>query len=242
MIFVLIFMAIIAGIAVWWLSRQRLFAKPWLEEGLAGEFPGSGTSRIPTAKIGLGVFLAVVGALFALFLSAYLVRMDMADWRPLPTPTVLWFNTGVLVLSSVALQWAQMAARRDDLEAVQTGLLAAGVLAVAFLAGQLLVWRQLDAAGFYLASNPANTFFYVLTGMHGLHLAGGLIALGRTTVRAWRGGVAIDKLRLSVELCAMYWHFLLLIWVIVFGLFLLGTNASLAAFLDFCTAVIRGTR
>ena len=209
MIFVLTFMAVIAGIAGWWLSRQRLFAKPWLEEGLAGELPGTGTSRISTAKIGLGVFLAVVGALFALFLSAYLIRLDMADWRPLPTPNVLWFNTGVL--------------------------------AIAFLAGQLIVWRQLVDAGYYLASNPANTFFYILTALHGLHLIGGLVALGRTTVRAWRGSVAIEKLRLSVELCTMYWHFLLLIWVIVFGLLLLGTNASIAAFLDFCTSVLRGT-
>lgn len=241
MIFVLSFMAVIAAIAFWWLSRQRLFAKPWLEEGLAGELPGTGTSRIPTAKIGLGVFLAVVGALFALFLSAYLLRMEGADWRPLPTPNVLWFNTGVLVLSSIALQWAQNAARRGDREAVETGLLASGVLAIAFLAGQLVVWRQLDAAGYYLVSNPANTFFYVLTALHGLHLAGGLIALGRTTVKAWRGRVAMEKLRLSVELCAMYWHFLLLIWVVVFALFLLGTNASVAAFLNFCTSVLKGT-
>lgn len=242
MVFVILFMASVAAIIAWWLSRQRLFAKPWLEEGLAGEMPGTGTSRIPTAKIGLGVFLVVVGALFALFLSAYLIRMDMADWRPLPAPTVLWFNTGVLVLSSVALQWAQVSARRGDLEAVQTGLLTGGVLALAFLVGQFIAWRQLGAAGYYLASNPANTFFYLLTAVHGLHLAGGIVALGRTTARAWRGGVAADRLRLSVELCTMYWHFLLVIWLVLFGLVLLGTNASLANFIELCTSVIRGTR
>ncbi len=241
MVFILLFMTIIAAIAVWWLSRQRLFAKPWLEEGLAGEFPGTGASRLPAAKIGLGVFLAVVGSLFALFLSAYLMRMEMADWRPLPAPTVLWLNTGLLILSSVALQWAQTNARRGDVEAVQTGLLAAGVLALGFLAGQLIAWRQLDAAGYYLASNPANTFFYVLTALHGLHLLGGIVALGRTTARAWRG-IAVEKLRMSVELCAIYWHFLLLIWLILFGLVLLGADASLANFIELCTSVIRGTR
>ena len=241
MVFILLFMTIIAAIAVWWLSRQRLFAKPWLEEGLAGEFPGTGASRLPAAKIGLGVFLAVVGSLFALFLSAYLIRMEMADWRPLPAPTVLWLNTGLLILSSVALQWAQTNARRGDVEAVQTGLLAAGVLALGFLAGQLIAWRQLDAAGYYLASNPANTFFYVLTALHGLHLLGGIVALGRTTARAWRG-IAVEKLRMSVELCAIYWHFLLLIWLILFGLVLLGADASLANFIELCTSVIRGTR
>jgi cytochrome c oxidase subunit 3 len=234
-------MAIIAAIVVWWLSRQRLFAKPWLEEGLAGELPGTGASRLPAAKIGLGVFLAVVGSLFALFLSAYVMRMEMADWRPLPAPAILWLNTGLLILSSVALQWAQTNARRGDVEAVQTGLLAAGVLALGFLAGQLIAWRQLDAAGYYLASNPANTFFYVLTALHGLHLLGGIVALGRTTARAWRG-IAVEKLRMSVELCAIYWHFLLLIWLILFGLVLLGADASLANFIELCTSVIRGTR
>lgn len=241
MVFVLLFVAIIAAIIIWWLSRQRLFSKPWLEEGLAGEFPGTGASRLPAAKVGLGVFLAVVGSLFALFLSAYLIRMDTGDWRPLPVPTVLWFNTGLLILSSIALQWAQINARRDDLEGAQTGLLAAGVLAVAFLAGQFVAWRQLDASGYYLASNPANTFFYVLTALHGLHLLGGIVALGRATVRAWRG-VAIAKLRMSIELCAVYWHFLLLIWLIVFGLLLLGADASLANFIEFCTSVIKGAR
>jgi cytochrome c oxidase subunit III len=240
-VFVLLFLTIIGAIAVWWLSRQRLFAKPWLEEGLAGEFPGTGPSRLPAAKIGLGVFLAVVGSLFALFLSAYLLRMEMADWRPLPAPTILWLNTGLLILSSVALQWAQVNARRGDMEGVQTGLLAAGALALAFLAGQFIAWRQLDAAGYYLASNPANTFFYVLTALHGLHLLGGIIALGRTAARAWRG-LAVEKLRMSVELCAIYWHFLLLIWLILFGLVLLGADASLANFIELCTSVIRGTR
>ena len=139
------------------------------------------------------------------------------------------------------MQWAQVNARRADMEGVQTGLLAAGALALAFLAGQIIAWRQLDAAGYYLASNPANTFFYLLTALHGLHLLGGVVALGRTTAKAWRG-LAVEKLRLSVELCAMYWHFLLLIWLILFGLVLLGADASLANFIELCTSVLRGTR
>jgi cytochrome c oxidase subunit 3 len=237
-IFVLLFVAIIAAIAAWWLSRQRLFSKPWLEEGLAGEASGAGTSRLPTAKIGLGVFLAIVGSLFALFLSAYVIRMDMADWRALPALPVLWLNTGVLALGSVSLQWAQAHARRGDLEGVQTGLIAAGILALAFLAGQLIAWRQLDSAGYYLAGNPANTFFYLLTAVHGLHLLGGLFALGRTAARAFRG-LALDKLRLGVELCAIYWHFMLLIWLILFGLVLLGAHAvSIARFIQFCASAI----
>ena len=94
---------------VWWLSRQRLFAKPWLEEGLAGEFRGTSASQLPAAKLGLGVFLAVVGSCLRCLCPPYVMRMEMADWRPLPTPSILWFNTGLLILSSIALHWAPRA-------------------------------------------------------------------------------------------------------------------------------------
>ena len=79
---ILVFLLVIAGIAGWWLSQQRLMSKPWLEQGVDAAFPGTESGAMPTAKIGLGVFLAVVGCLFALFVSAYFMRMGLADWRP----------------------------------------------------------------------------------------------------------------------------------------------------------------
>jgi cytochrome c oxidase subunit 3 len=197
---IILFMAVIAVIVGWWLSQQRLTAKPWLEEDPIGDFPGTGAMTLPAAKIGLGVFLAVAGSLFALFISAYSMRMNMVDWRALPVPGLLWFNTGVLVVSSVALQWSQMAARRDDMDGVIVGLLAGGVSAVTFLVGQLLAWQQLSVAGYFLASNPANSFFYLITAVHGLHVMGGLVAVGRTTAKVWRGA-PMTQVRLSVELC-----------------------------------------
>ncbi|HYS46389.1 MAG TPA: hypothetical protein VEM35_08110, partial [Rhizomicrobium sp.] len=130
---IILFMAGIAAIAGWWLSQQRLTAKPWLEEGLIVDLREQSTSSLPPAKIGLGVFLAVVGSLFALFISAYSMRMNLVDWRTLPVPALLWFNTGVLVLSSVALQWAYMAARRDDIDGISVGLCAGGASAIIFL-------------------------------------------------------------------------------------------------------------
>src|SRR3954465_1655555 len=213
----LLFMAGIAAIAGWWLSQQRLAAKPWLEEGVMVDLREESTSSLPAAKLGLGVFLAVVGSLFALFISAYSMRMNMVDWRTLPVPALLWFNTGVLVLSSVALQWAYMAARRDDIDGISIGLCAGGASAITFLVGQLLAWRQLSGAGYFLASNPANSFFYLITAVHGLHLMGGLVALGRTTAQVWHGA-PVTEVRLSVELCTIYWHFLLLVWLVLLGL------------------------
>ena len=214
---IILFMAGIAAIAGWWLSQQRLTAKPWLEEGVAVDLREESISSLPPAKIGLGVFLAVVGSLFALFISAYSMRMTMVDWRALPVPRLLWFNTGVLVTSSIALQWAYMAARRNDMDGVIIGLCAGGASALIFLAGQLLAWRQLSLAGYFVASNPANSFFYLITAVHGLHLMGGLVALGRTIAKVWRGA-EVTQVRLSVELCAIYWHFLLLVWLVLLAL------------------------
>ena len=230
---IILFMAGIAAIAGWWLSQQRLAAKPWLEEGVIADWREESPSSLAPAKIGLGVFLAVVGSLFALFISAYSMRMNLVDWRTLPVPALLWFNTGLLVLSSVALQWAYMAARRGDIDGLSVGLCAGGASAVTFLVGQLLAWQQLSVAGYFVASNPANSFFYLITAMHGLHLMGGLVALGRTTARAWRGA-DVTRMRLSVELCAIYWHFLLLVWLILLGLLTGWTDD----FVDICRQLL----
>ena len=224
---IVLFLAAVAALIAWWLSHQRLTAKPWLEEGTLGDFPGGGASTLPAAQIGLGVFLVVVSSLFALLISAYSMRMGVTDGKPLPAPKILWVNTGVLILSSAALQGAYMAAKRDRMDRVRAGLFAAAVFALAFLVGQVLAWRELAAAGYYLAGHPASSFFYLITGVHGLHLAGGIVALGRTTARAW-DGVAATELRLGVRLCAQYWHFLLVLWLVLFGLLTRGADDFLA--------------
>jgi len=208
----------IGVIVAWWLSQQRLMAKPWLEVGAIDEVPDTGASSLPAAMIGLGVFLAVVSSLFALFISAYFMRMQVADWVQLPAPKLLWFNTGALILSSVALQYAHVAARRGGIGGVRDGLIFGGLFALTFLAGQLLAWRQLNAAGYFLAANPGNAFFYLFTGVHGLHLLGGLVALGMTADKVWRRGFEVNQVRLSVRLSAVYWHFLLALWLVLFSL------------------------
>jgi cytochrome c oxidase subunit 3 len=230
----LLFLTVVMGIVAWWLWQQGLSSKPWLEEGAGGEVHEA-NSHVPPAKIGLGVFLAVAAALFALLLSAYLMRSPMGDWLAVPAPKVLWLNTGLLILSSVALHWAQVSARQRRLTGVKGGLAAGGITSVAFLVGQLWAWQLLIADGYFLQSNPANAFFYLMTALHGLHVLGGLVALERTAARVW-GDDRIEwpALTLSVELCAMYWHFLLLVWLVLFAL-LMGWGGD---FIAICRQVL----
>ncbi|WP_378947976.1 cytochrome c oxidase subunit 3 [Mesorhizobium sp. ANAO-SY3R2] len=230
---ILIFLVAIMAAGGWWLARQRLMSKPWLEVGPVTAFPHTESPVTDPAKIGLGVFLAVIGALFALLISAYFMRMAYADWQPAPMPRLLWLNTGMLVLASTALQCAVVAAHKGQLDNLRLALLAGTLTSVAFLGGQLLAWRDFAATGYFATENPAASFFYLLTALHGLHIVGGLVALGRTNVRAWRGARP-DKLVLSSELCAMYWHGLLAVWLVLFAV-LMGWAAD---FIDICRRLL----
>jgi len=198
-----------------------LMVKPWLtDEGAIVEQLDVRTFAQPTPKVGLRLFLIVVMVLFSLMLSAYIERRVFADWNSLSLPWLLWLNTAILVASSVAMHYALVNARRGNMDGVTAGLSVGGVLAFAFLAGQLLAWRELVTTGYSVTVDPANAFFYMLTGLHGIHVIGGLVAWGRTMAKV-RRGYEVGRVRLSVDLCAIYWHFLLLIWFILFALMLL---------------------
>ncbi len=199
---------------------SQLMEKPWeTDQDAVVALHRNRAFPVPREKLGLRVFLVVISVLFSLFVVSYAERMTVPDWRSLPAPWLLWLNTAVLAMSSGALHWAWVSADRGRMDGVRNGLLAGGVLAFVFLVGQLLVWQQLIAAGYFAAANPANAFFYLLTALHGVHLLGGLVAWGRTSAKVRRGH-DVSQVRLSVELCAIYWHFLLVVWLVFFGLVL----------------------
>jgi cytochrome c oxidase subunit III len=199
---------------------RQMTERPWhARRGRAADLPEEGAFPLPTPMLGLRVLLAIVTVFFALIVVAYGDRMVVSDWRPFPEPLLLWVNTLVLVCSSLAWYWACINVRRGDLEGVKIGLLVGGGSAVVFLTGQYWAWRQMIALGYYADANPANAFFYLVTAVHGLHLLGGLVAWGRTVAKVWRGD-NLAKVRMSVELCAVYWHFLLVVWLVLFGLLL----------------------
>lgn len=200
---------------------SKVTTKPWEHagetEGLHGGFVITQTSK----RVALRIFLAVVTSVFFLLFVAYKIRMDYPDWRPLPIPSILWFNTVVLVLASVAMQWTRSRALSDSTGSLRAGMVISGVLTVVFIVGQLLAWIQLDNNGYGVNVNPANAFFYLLTAVHGLHVLGGLWVWFRATARAF-GKDGASAVEASVQLCATYWHFLLLVWLVM--LYFLLTN------------------
>ena len=218
----ILFAIVVAGLVGWWLFARQLAVRPWeaQQRSLDDQYEGPVTA-FPSARVGLRVLLAVITSFFGLFLSAYSMRMMLADWAPLTEPGLLWGNTLILILASVAFQWTRGMARDGDAARVKAGLLLSGVLSLAFLAGQFLAWRELSASGEFVYSSPANAFFYLLTGLHAAHLLGGLAVWGRTSMRVWQGGASRPgDIRLSIELCSVYWHYLLLVWLVLFGLLL----------------------
>jgi len=179
---------------------------------------GSGGIFGDPERFGLWAFLGTVSMLFVGFTSAYVVRRSGADWRPITAPSLLWLNTALLLASSAVLEGARRSLRAWDLPGAKAGMGATGALGGLFVAGQWLAWRQLAGQGVYLASNPHSSFFYLLTGLHALHLAGGLVWFA--VLQAKLSRMALMPGRDGLRLFATYWHFLAVLWVyLVFLLF-----------------------
>ena len=212
-----IFAALLLGVVAWFVVASRLTAKPWENREQPGDV---GALKSSPARIGLWVFMAVATSLFSLFLSAYSMRMHQSiGWCHLTIPRLVYANTLVLVTASLAMQLASNAVGRGRRELARNALVAAGALSIAFIAGQVFAWQEIGPSLYFIQGSPAIAFFYVLTTLHGLHLLGGLYVLGRAATR-FAGGAELIDLRQSFSLCAIYWHFLLLVWLVVFAVLL----------------------
>ncbi|HUK32981.1 MAG TPA: cytochrome c oxidase subunit 3 [Vicinamibacterales bacterium] len=176
------------------------------------------TVRDDQLKLGLWMFLATVTMLFAAFTSAYVVRRSGSDWHPVALPSILWINSGVLGVSSIAVEFAHARGARGRWKASAIAILTALVLGVAFLGGQLLAWRQMAAAGVYLPTNPHSAFFFMMTGAHAVHVVAALVVL------AWGAVVTVRAAReprgwaARMGLCRTFWHYLGAMWVFLFAL------------------------
>ena len=207
----------------------------------AGHEPDALSLRLRRARLGVLVAMIGVVMIFVSFTSAYIVRQGLPtydpgtnalvrDWLPVRLPLFLFVNTGVLLLSSLTMELARRQAARDVLLAHVTSIredahgdnhiswLAVTVaLGLCFLAGQLLVWRELATTGYYLATSASSSFVYLLTGAHGVHLLGGVLAL----LFAGAGSLLrrpAESQYVTVDVTGWYWHFMAALWIYIFCL------------------------
>lgn len=168
---------------------------------------------------GLWAFIGVASALFALFLTAYAMRMDSGDWSTIALPRQLWLSSALLVAASALMQRAGAAAREAHWNRARALLAGGGACGLAFLAAQAWAWQALLAANVVLAGNPSASFFYLLTALHGLHVLGGLVGWGVAMPGVAQVPPATPPARAAqrVMLCARYWHFLLAVWAVLFA-------------------------
>ncbi|MEH8016311.1 cytochrome c oxidase subunit 3 [Rheinheimera muenzenbergensis] len=221
---------------------SKLTEKPWLAQP-EGQDPALHylPEDIWPQRTALKFFLATVSVLFSLFIVTLLGRSQLPDfqvlagepWLPLSDRSGLWLSTSLLLGSSLAMQLAQWCAARQRLSAVLGALTAAVALILLFLFAQYRVWLQLADAGFGFTDTAASNYFYLLTALHAVHLLGGVIAVSPVFLQLAKARAA--TLEKTLTLCCAYWHYLLLLWLLLFWLLTspaqtLNTLAALCGF------------
>lgn len=173
-------------------------------------------SALPAAgphPMGMMVLLATVTMLFAAFTAAILVRSTGTDWVQESLPWIVWMNTGVILLSSIALETARKSVRKDGPVAVSARWLGATtVLGFLFLAGQVVGWKMFAAQGVFLPESPHGAFFYMLSAVHGIHVVGGIGALIWTYRKTLAGTYSAAQSG-GLTHTAIYWHFVGVVWI-----------------------------
>lgn len=167
-------------------------------------------------KFALWLFIATVVMLFAALTSAYIVKRADGSWREFELPGIFIYSTIAVVLSSLTMQGAYAAAKKDNLAGTKWLIVATAILGGFFLVGQVLGWGKLITEGVYFAGgNTSESFVYLLTGLHGLHLVSAIIFLAIVLIAVFRFKVHSRSLN-QIEMCVTYWHFLGGLWIYLY--------------------------
>jgi cytochrome c oxidase subunit 3 len=182
-----------------------------------------GPQRPSSRRYATAIVIAIVSIVmfFMAMASAYIyLRANSNHWVPLHLPWIIWVNTALLLLSSGAMEFARRRLALADVAQFRKLWAGATTLGVLFLIGQLVAWRQFVLAGFYVSTNQASSFFYIFTGLHGLHLLGGICALLYVSFRKFEK--AKVSRTVAAEVASYYWHFMDGLWLFLLALLVLG--------------------
>ena len=172
-------------------------------------------------KFALWLFIVSVVMIFASLTSAYIVRQAEGNWLEFELPSIFWYTSGIIVLSSLTLHYAYLAAKKDELQKLKIGMVLTAILGLAFLVGQWYSWVALVDRDVYFVGNPAGSFLYVFTGLHAIHLISGVIFLIIVLISSFRYKVHSKNMN-AMEMCVTYWHFLGGLWLYLFMFLLLN--------------------
>ncbi len=172
-------------------------------------------------KFALWLFMVTVVMIFAAMTSAYIVRQSEGNWLEYDLPQIFWYTSGIVVLSSVFLQYGYISAKKDNLIGLKIGLLGAVILGIAFLIGQWYSWVALVDEEVFFVGNPSGSFLYVFTGLHALHLISGVIFLIIVLISSFSYQIH-SKAMVRMEMATTYWHFLGGLWLYLFMFLLLN--------------------
>ena len=179
------------------------------------------TRAMHPKKFAMWLFLASVMMLFASWTSAYIVRQAEGNWLYFDLPALFYYTTGIIIISSITMQWAYFSARQDNIERVKSLVTATSVLGILFLVGQVLAWSDLVSNSVYFVGNPSGSFIYVITGFHGLHIISAIVFLLIVLWSAAKERIH-SKNMAQMEMCTTYWHFLGGLWVYLFVFLLIN--------------------
>ena len=200
---------------------ETLAQKPWLPSQEKKDNLHMGKSfEFDSSRVALICFLGSITSLFSLFFVAYVGRMAYGDWRVLPEPPLLWINTAVLIISSILFQKAKNLSNEFIFKNAKYYLMAAGLSAILFIAGQFTVWNELASYGYFVDSNASFAFFYMLTGLHMVHMLGGLVVWTWSMTQIYKTDLSYRKLKSTISSTAIYWHYLLAVWLVLFCILL----------------------
>lgn len=189
------------------------------KNGKGGDGDKSPKQAFDKYRVGMWFGIAAIVMMFMAITSAYVIRTG-EDWKPISVPSALWLSTLAIIASSITFDGACKALKNGLDRIFKQKLLATTGLGALFLFGQIYSWRQLVGQGIYLSANPHSDFFYLLTGLHALHLLGGIFALAWLVFGAFRNRFTPER-RTGVEVTALYWHFMDVLWIYLFLLLFL---------------------
>jgi len=175
-------------------------------------------NRVHPHKFAMWLAIAGMIMLFAALTSAYIIRKSAGNWVEFNLPGVFWINTFVVLLSSVTMFLSVRAHKKYNNSLYRALISTTALLGIAFLVGQYIGWKQLNAGGILLSGNPSGSFVYVISGLHAVHMLGGVIALLVAAVASWIKPFNPKKIT-GLEVISIYWHFVDVLWIYLFIFF-----------------------